>query len=91
MNINIPDRAIFKALITSPEDDQMIVNIIQSCLNNQISYSISILRNGHRTAPFVLPHRVFGEICAAAPLIEEKIMHMYNETQKTGNEETRPL
>ena len=81
MNINIPDRAIFKALITSPGDDQMIVNIIQSCLNNQISYSISIQRNGHRTAPFVLPHSVFGEICAAAPLIEEKIMHMYNETQ----------
>ena len=91
MNINIPDRASFKALITSPGDDQMIVNIIQSCLNNQISYSISIQRNGHRTAPFVLPHSVFGEICAAAPLIEEKIMHMYNETQKTDNKETRPL
>ena len=76
--LSAPDRASYRALVTSQREGQIVVDIVQYQPSERLAdgnyvYGISLKKVHGRSAIFSLTRSAFNDIVDAAPFIKSKI------------------
>ena len=78
---NAPDKATYRALVTSQRDGQIVVDIVQYQPTKRLAdggyvYGISLQKAHGRSTVFTLTRDSFNELVDAAPFIKSKIKQL---------------